>query len=72
MADELEEAVCELEQVGAQILDAWDRNAWPRSTGACMAYGKRCEFLPLCDRSTQPTDEALYRIRKPRTEVVAP
>ncbi len=63
---ELAEAVAEIEQVGDQILRAWDNAAWPRNPNSCMAFGRKCEFLPICDGSSTAADDTLYRIRKPR------
>lgn len=66
MDHELEEAVCELEQVGEQVLAAWDKSAWPRNTGSCMAFGRKCEFFEVCTGATSIADSTLFRIRKPK------
>lgn len=64
--DELDAAIEDVEQVGKQILNAWDTDEFPRNSGACFQYGEKCEFWDLCTGSAQPTDDQLYQIRRKR------
>ncbi len=64
--DELESAMADVEQVGAQILHAWDNDHWPRNPLACFNYREKCEYWDVCTGAAQPTDETLYKIRKTR------
>ncbi len=64
--DELEAALADVEQVGAQILSAWDGDAWPRNPSSCFAFGQRCEFWEVCTGAAQPTDDSLYQIKRRR------
>jgi hypothetical protein len=64
--DELEQALADVHQVGAQVLASWDSNEFPRSTGSCFQYGERCEFFEVCTGAASPHDEQLYQIRSKR------
>lgn len=64
--DELDKTMDDVEQVGEQVLHCWDHSAFPRNTSNCFAWGRKCEFLPICDGSALPTDETLYQLRKSR------
>jgi hypothetical protein len=65
--DELDAAVADIEALGEQILTAFDRDAWPQNPDSCMAFGHRCEYLPLCTKSASPDDTELYQIKRKRT-----
>jgi hypothetical protein len=65
--DELEAAVKDIEAIGEQVLHAFDTSAWPQNPESCMAFGERCEYLPLCTRSASPDDSELYQIKTRRT-----
>jgi hypothetical protein len=65
--DELRDAVADIEALGEQVLHAFDTSAWPQNPDSCMAFGERCEYLPICCGSASVSDPELYQIKKRRT-----
>lgn len=42
---------------------------WPRNPDACMRYGRRCEYWPVCSGTTDIGDGDLYELRRPHSEL---
>lgn len=65
-SDELDAGMAEVDAIGAQILDCFDRDEWPTNPQGCFSYGRRCEYFDICAGAASPTDSTLYQLRKAR------
>lgn len=50
---------------GRQMLAAVLEGAFPRNRNGCSAYGRPCEYTPICWEGHDPVGSPLYSIRKP-------
>lgn len=66
MVDETEAALDDVNAVGEQILNAWDKDQFPRNPSSCFAFGERCSYWELCTGAASPDDDQLFTLRVPR------
>ena len=58
-----EEHARDVVQTAEMIRFAEERDAWPRSTGACKRYGSYCEYAPACSGETTIDDDVRYETK---------
>ena len=58
-----EEHARDVVQTAEMIRFAEERDAWPRSTGACKRYGSYCEYAPVCSGETTIDDDVRYETK---------
>ncbi len=63
-----EEHARDVVQTAEMIRFAEERNAWPRSTGACKRYGSYCEYAPCCSGETTIDDDVRYETKTKQHE----
>lgn len=59
-ADELD-AAADAWQTAKQMRDSERLNRHPRHDGACVRWGRDCEFFPVCSRTAVLDDPTMYR-----------
>ena len=62
MREEELDAAHDAWQIGRAIRESQLADRWPRNPDACIAYGRTCEYWPLCTRTASQDDQTLYRI----------
>ncbi len=50
---------------GRQMLNAIREEAFPRNRQSCGAYGRKCEYYPICFEGADPQQSQLYRVKRP-------
>lgn len=63
-----EEHARDVAQTAEMIRFAEERDAWPRSTGACKRYGSYCEYAPVCSGETTIDDDVRYETKTKQHE----
>lgn len=61
----IEKTRYDLWATGRLMLAAIREDAFPRNRQSCGAYGRRCEYAPICHEGVEPNNSQLYRISKP-------
>lgn len=54
----------DLHSVAMQIPDSTELKDYPRAPRSCTAYGRACEYQPVCRGETTIDDDRLYQVRK--------
>jgi hypothetical protein len=61
LESEMQEALRDTWQLAKQLREAELANSFPRNPGACVSYGRTCEFFPVCAGEASLDDSNLFR-----------
>lgn len=68
IGDELEEARYDTWVTARLIREAEVTGRFARNPDACVSYGTKCEYLPLCTHQASQDDDTLYRVAESEHE----
>jgi len=60
--DELEEYARELWALARELRESRAAGVWPKNSQHCAAYGRTCEYLPVCCSERSVTDDAFASV----------